>query len=455
MNLIPTIAIVGRTNVGKSTLFNRLAGRRLAIVEDTPGVTRDRSYAFIDRHNRKFTLIDTGGLIGEEEHDFSAAVRAQAELAIAEADIVIAIFDGRVGLHPQDQDVVAILRRSAKPVYWVINKCEQPAAKTGAIEFYQLGIDHFFCVSALHGDGVSDLLDAIFAELTPTKEHPDTPINSENQAVRLAILGKPNVGKSTLINRLLGEQRLITSTIAGTTRDSITIPITRLGQRFLLMDTAGLRRKSKINNQSVERFSTLRAIQALAGCDVALLLLDASDGPPAEQDAKIAKLVHERGKALVIVVNKWDAVEKDHRSAKLYQDSLSDVLRFVSYAPVVFVSALTGRRCPSIWTKVQEVYTASSTRVQTAELNRVLTQAVIRHTPAAHRGKQVKLYFGTQTGVNPPTFVLFCNHPKGISSSYQRYIKNSIRAAFGFEGTDLKLLVRKRRSQDEQATANS
>lgn len=451
---IPVIAIVGRTNVGKSTLFNTLAGRRLSIVEDQPGVTRDRHYAFVRRGDFHFSLIDTGGLVGEEDNPLASAVRLQAELAIAEADLIICLFDGIAGLHPQDPEVARMLRRCRKPVLWVVNKCESVVAQQGIHEFYALGLDDVRYISAAHRVGCADLIEACREALgipqaledqrDGDEQAPEEPVLQEEQPIRLAILGKPNSGKSTLINRLLGQDRLVVSELAGTTRDAIQIRLRREGQDYLIFDTAGLRRKNKIEDLTVERYSNLRALRALAMSDVAVLLIDATDGLPSAQDEKIAGLVHERGRGLIIAVNKWDAVEKDGASTRAYEEALRQVLKFAPYAPVVFVSGLTGRRCPSILAKAREVYEASKVRIPTGELNRVLSRAMQRRTPPAYRGELTKLLYATQTGVQPPEFVLFFNHIARLNFSYERYLKNSIREAFPFPGSDIRLTLKKR-----------
>ena len=448
---LPIIAIVGRTNVGKSTLFNLLVGGRRSIVEDTPGVTRDRNYAFINRFEFPFRLIDTGGLVGEEGSGYSDAVRAQAELAIQEADVVITLFDGLHGVHPLDSEVVDTLRRSGKPVIWVVNKCEKPASELVATELYALGIEDVLCISAAHNKNTQELIGRV--KKICEKEGAMPRDANPDEGIKVALLGKPNVGKSTFLNTLLGEERLITSNEAGTTRDNIDIPIKRDGQQYLFVDTAGLRKKAKVKDHSVERFSTLRTMRSLARCNVAVLMLDATSGPPNEQDSKIAGQIHERGKGLVIVVNKWDAVEKDHKSAKEYEDSVRHEFKFARYAPVIFTSALTGKRCPSVFSKVKEVYESCNLRIQTAELNRILNTAFVRRPPPVHRGEPVKLFFATQIEVAPPTMVLFTNNTGKVNFSYQRYLKNSLRKAYPFTGTDIKLVIRKRTEHAERMKA--
>ncbi len=450
---IPLVAIVGRTNVGKSTLFNLFTGRRLAIVEDFPGVTRDRCYAVVKREKATFRLIDTGGLFGEEENSFTQSVREQAQIAIAEADLVLAIFDGLSGPHPDDPQVVDLLRRADKPVFWVINKCEKPSTEEAAVEFYGLGIsENIFPISAAHNQGVPELFAAMKSVLA---EHAAGEVD-EDPGIKIAIVGKPNVGKSTFVNRVLGEERLITSPISGTTRDAVDIELIRDGQKYTIVDTAGLRKKAQIEDASLERFSNLRTLRALAQADVAIILIDAQQGKPTEQDAKIAGLAHDRGIPFIFAVNKWDLVEKDHRTAKEFTKELRRELKFCPYAPVHFISALSGKRCPSILPKAKEIFEHSQFRFQTAELNRVLEVAMQRKQAPVYRGQPIKLFFATQIGVTPPTFVLFMNHPTKLNFSYKRYLKNAIRRAYEYEGSDIKLHFRKRteKSQREQAAVN-
>lgn len=452
---VPIVAIVGRTNVGKSALFNAIAGKRLAIVEDMPGVTRDRNTAMVTRWEFPFTLIDTGGLVGEEHDELHVSVREQAELAIAEADLLLVVFDAKDGLHPLDGEVVQVVRKANKPTLWVANKCEVQEHVIRSSELYGLGIDEIEQVSAAHRVGIKDLIHKV---KTTLEEHQllgaDTPA-LETVPVKIALIGKPNTGKSTLINRIIGEKRVVAADLAGTTRDNIQIPFNFRGQELILIDTAGLRRKARIADFSVERFSNLRALKALADCDVAALLLDATLGLPSDQDAKLAEHIHERGRGFVIVVNKWDAIEKDHRSAKEYKDAVKSVFRFAPYAPVVFASALTGRGCPKIIEKALEVYKTACKRIPTSELNKTLKQAFQRKPPPVHRGEPIKLYFATQIDSAPPTFVLFLNQPKDLPDSYLRYVKKSLRDAYPFEGSDLKLILRKRTSKADRLISKS
>jgi GTPase len=446
---IPTVAIIGRTNVGKSTLFNTLTGRKLAIVEDAPGVTRDRSYALVTRGEVPFTLIDTGGIVGDEDPELRHLVRRQAEIAIQEADLILALFDGLEGVNPLDYEVVELLRRSEKKVLWVINKCESPSQQLIAGEFYALGIDALVFISAAHKVGLSEIVEAVDEEFKEFQKNTDP--FEKDETIRVAIVGKPNVGKSTLVNKLVGAERVVTSEIAGTTRDSIDVSIVREGQHYTFVDTAGLRKKARIDDHTVERYSNLRALRSLVQCDVAVLVLDATEGIPSMQDAKIGGLIHERGRSFVIVVNKWDAIEKDHRTVKAYEDAVYEVFKFARYAPIVFLSAATGKRCPALLTAIKEVYEASKIRIQTSELNRVLKVAFERRPPPVYRGEPIKFFFGTQVDAAPPTFVLFLNHPTRINFAYQRYIKNQLRETYPFPGNDIKIHLRKRRDREEAA----
>lgn len=451
---IPTIAIVGRTNVGKSTLFNRLAGSRISIVEDVPGVTRDRAYALVQHYSFPFTVIDTGGLVGEEESPFTDVVRAQAELAIEEADLVIAMFDGLVGLNPRDAEVADHLRRSGKPVLWVVNKCEKDLTKAGAAEFYALGIDDFHCISAAAERGVKELV-ARAGKMLRVAEGSEDASAEEDEAgevdrgIRVAIVGRPNVGKSTFVNRLLGEQRLVTSPVAGTTRDSIDVTVSFEGEPFTIVDTAGLRRKANVDDGSIERFANLRALRALSDCDVAVLLLDATDGVPSDQDKRIATLAHERGRGLIIAMNKWDLIEKDHKTAREFEKRVKESFRFTGYAPIIFISAESGKRCHSVLKKVRTVFHAAREHLQTSHVNRLFSDAFRQTPPPAVKGRSVRLLYAAQTDVAPPTFVLFVNNPRRIPDSYVRFLKSFLREQFPFEGTDVRLLLRKRQSERE------
>lgn len=453
---MPKVAIVGRTNVGKSTLFNALLGRRKAVVEDQSGVTRDRSYATINREKGSFTLIDTGGVVGEEDKRIAGQVRDQVDVAIQESDVVLAVFDVRAGLTPYDEEVVEKLRRSQQPIIWVGNKCEGKEQELASSEFYGLGIDSLICVSAAHRIGLHQIFDAVFQifeekGLLVSEKSGELPEGEEadlNKPIRIAVVGRPNVGKSTLVNKLIGEERLVTSAVSGTTRDSIDVLLKRNGRDFILVDTAGLRKKTKVVDHTVERYGNLRTLKSLAGSDVVILLIDATQGLPSLQEKKIASIAHERGKSIIFAVNKWDAVEKDHRSVKAFTDGIYNIMTFARYAPIVFVSALTGRRCPNLIDLAGKVYESARQRIQTAELNRVLKKATDDRPPPTARGETVKFFFATQVAVAPPSIVLFFNRPKEIRDSYQRYLRNTLRKAWPFDGIDIKFELKKRREED-------
>ncbi len=541
----PNIAIVGRPNVGKSTLFNRVLGERRAIVEDEPGVTRDRLYALVERYSIPFLAVDTGGLTDEPKNEIEREVVTQTLLAAEEADIVICLFDGAAGYQDADRSVVDLLRRRDKSVVYAVNKCDGLEQYSRIMDFYQLGVDELLDVSALHGRKVEDLVEAALSRIpdyesirtavrqreerireaqeaareiagaieedeestedeqvyedpaevaddeTPPvfapvylpeeeemseveydreygtlsleeskssrpalakarwEEHvdaagvPEAVEEIKLDVIQIAIVGRPNVGKSTLLNTLVGERRAITSPIAGTTRDSLDVDVKREGQLFRIVDTAGLRRKGKIDDSSIERYSALRALGALSACDVAVVVLDAQDGPT-EQDEKIAGLAHEQGKGLVIAVNKWDLVEKDHRTVHAFTTKVRESFKYAPYAPIVFLSALSGRRCPRVLDEVKKVAQERMKRVPTRTLNQLLERATKRKALPIYRGRPVRLFYGVQVDSAPPRFALFFNFPKEVHFSYFRYLKNSLREEFGFEGTDLKLVARKR-----------
>ncbi|MDD3800690.1 MAG: ribosome biogenesis GTPase Der [Desulfuromonas sp.] len=431
------VAIVGRPNVGKSTLFNRLLGERKALVEDFPGVTRDRNYALVTRHAKPFTLIDTGGFEPASEDRMLVQMREQSQLAIEEADLVLFVLDGRAGLTPADEEVAALLRQSTKPVLYVVNKVDGPQQEQAAAEFYGLGIASFVAISAEHGQGINDLVNQICAQLPPAPRE-----TAAADQVRLAVIGRPNVGKSSLVNRLLGAERVVANPEAGTTRDSIDSPFRYNGKDFLLIDTAGIRRKGRVS-QKLEKYSVLQALKAMDRAHVVLLLIDAAEGIT-EQDLTVAGYAYERGRALVLVVNKWDAVAKDHRTLNQFTQQVRDQFKFLPFAPVLFVSALTGQRVAKIMETVEQVANEFNRKVSTAELNRVLQAAEAAHQPPIFQGKRVKLFYMTQTAVRPPSFVIFVNRQEGLHFSYRRYLANKIREPFGFLGCPIRIEYRDR-----------
>ncbi len=478
---LPTVCIVGRTNVGKSTLFNALAGRRKAVVKDQPGVTRDRYYEVVTRFDFPFALVDTGALVGEEDLVLHEAVKAQTELAMKQSDLILVVFDGLHGLHPLDSEVVDLVRQMDRPTIYIANKCEKPSAAITATELYGLGLEEILPLSAAHRRGIKELLAKMESLVGPSDlvqelvdgeddrydagdDEDGAPVAYEelavdaelseqatiieernsDRAVNIAIIGKPNVGKSTFVNRLLGEERMIVSPIAGTTRDSIKSDLTRNGQRFEIVDTAGLRKKAGVKDNSVERFSNIRTLRSLAQSDVAVFLLDASEGVPTEQDARIVGLAHEKGKSLVIVVNKWDLIEKDPRIAEAYRQAIRGVFKFAAYAPVIFVSALTGQRCLAVFDEVSRVDAASRIRLSTADVNKIFTDAFLTKPPPVYRGVPIKLLYATQAATNPPTFAVFVNHPDRLRFNYERYLKNTLRKRFPFPGCDIRILFRRR-----------
>lgn len=438
----PIVAVVGRPNVGKSTLFNRLAGERISIVQDTPGVTRDRIYADVEWLNYKFTLIDTGGMEPDTEDIILRQILTQAQIAIETADVIIFVTDVKQGVTEADSQVANILRRTKKPVVLAVNKVDDMRKENlDVYEFYSLGIGEVYPISAGQALGLGDMLDAVCAHFPEGAENAE-----EEDVIRVALIGKPNVGKSSLINRILGEDRLIVSNIPGTTRDAIDTPFELDGQKYVLIDTAGMRRKSKIK-EDIEKYSIIRAVAAVERCDVAVLVIDAQEGIT-DQDTKIAGIAHERGKAAIVAVNKWDAIEKDDKTMNKFLKDIANELAYMSYAPRVFISALTGQRVIKMLDTVKEVYANNSLRVSTGVLNDVLVEAMAMQQPPAEKGRQLKIYYMTQVGIKPPTFVIFVNDRELMHFSYRRYIENQLRQNFGFKGTPIHFVVRQKGEKD-------
>lgn len=439
----PVVAVVGRPNVGKSTLFNVLAGEMISIVKDTPGVTRDRIYADCTWLDKAFTLIDTGGIEPDSRDIILAQMREQAEIAIATADVIIFIVDVRQGLTDSDSKVADMLRKSRKPVILAVNKVDS-FAKFGndVYEFYNLGIGDPIPISAASRLGLGELLDAVVAHFPE-----DTGEEEDDDRPRIAIVGKPNVGKSSIVNKLLGENRVIVSNIAGTTRDAVDTEIVHNGTEYVFIDTAGLRRKNKIKEE-LERYSIIRTVTAVERADVVLMVIDAKEGVT-EQDAKIAGIAHERGKGIIIVVNKWDAIDKTDKTIYEYTNKIKTVLSFIPYAEFVFVSALTGQRMNKLFEMIDMVRENQTLRIATGVLNEILAEAVALQQPPSDKGKRLKIYYMTQVAVKPPTFVVFVNDKELMHFSYTRYLENKIRDAFGFKGTSLKFLIRERKGKDQ------
>lgn len=439
----PVVAIVGRPNVGKSTLFNLLAGEMISIVKDTPGVTRDRIYAEVSWLDREFTLIDTGGIEPDSSDIILAQMREQAQVAIDTADVIIFITDVRQHLVDADGKVADMLRRSQKPVILVVNKVDSfNKMMPDVYEFYNLGIGDPVPISAASRLGIGDMLDEVVKHF-PARESDE----AEDDRPRIAIVGKPNVGKSSIVNKLLGEERVIVSNIAGTTRDAIDTAIRHDGREYVFIDTAGLRRKSRVKEE-IERYSIIRTVTAVKRADVVLIVIDAADGVT-EQDAKIAGIAHEAGKGVIIVVNKWDAIEKNNKTVKEYEHDIRRVLSFMSYAEIIFVSALTGQRLPKLYERIDMVIENQTLRVATGVLNEIMMEAVALQQPPSDKGKRLRVYYMTQVAVKPPTFVVFVNSKELMHFSYLRYLENKIREAFGFKGTSLKFLVRERKDKEK------
>jgi GTP-binding protein len=451
---LPIVALVGRPNVGKSTLFNRLVGERKSIVEDEPGTTRDRVYAPAEWTNRPFLLIDTGGMdvaatdkaqrkgdqpetLSLNSRDFVREIRQQAELAIEEADVVVFLADAKDGLTEADRDVADILRRSSKPVVLAINKADNESRRQAALEFYELSLGDPYPISALHGTGTGDLLDAIVELIPQAREEP------EEDAVRIAIVGRPNVGKSSLLNALLQEERVIVSPIAGTTRDAVDTELMWEGQKVIVVDTAGIRRRGKVES-GIEKYSVLRAVNAIQRADVALLLVDAQDGVTA-QDAHVAEFITEAYKSVAVIVNKWDAVEdKDSNTINVYTEDLRQRMKFFDYVPILFISALTKQRVSKVMPLAMSIAAQRNTRIPTSELNRILRDAMVAHPAPSRRGKTLKFLYATQAETAPPTFIVFVNDKELVHFSYERFLENRIREVYPFTGTPIRLFFRSR-----------
>ena len=440
----PLVAIVGRPNVGKSMLFNKLTGKRVSIVEDTPGVTRDRIYGDCEWCGRTFSLVDTGGIEPNTENDMLKFMRRQAEIGIELADCIVMVVDVHSGITAADQDVATMLRKSRKPVALAVNKCDSIGyVNPDVFEFYGLGINDLFEVSAIHGHGTGDLLDWCLEQFPEAEEEEE-----ESDIINVAIVGKPNVGKSSLLNRILGEERVIVSNVAGTTRDAIDSYFENETGKYNFIDTAGMRRKSKVDDV-IEKFSNMRTVAAIERADVCLILIDANDGVT-EQDTKIAGLVHEAGKAAIIVVNKWDAVEdKETNTMRDKELAVKDGLSYMPYAPVVFLSALTGQRVDRIFQVINDVHEQNCSRITTGALNSVLADATARVQPPTDKGRRLKIYYMTQASTKPPHFVIFCNDARLFHFSYQRYLENQIREVFGLKGTPVRITIRQKGDKED------
>ena len=433
----PIVAIVGRPNVGKSTLFNKLIGERRSIVEDTPGVTRDRIYGETEWCGKQLVVIDTGGIEPKTDDIILKQMRFQAEIAIENADVIIFMCDVRTGLTADDRDIAVMLQKSGKPIVPCINKCDSVGALPFEFyEFYELGFEcEPIAVSSVHGSGTGDLLDAVLEKLPE-----DISDQEEDDGIKVAVIGKPNAGKSSIINKIIGQNRLIVSDIAGTTRDAVDTHVVIDGTKFTFIDTAGIRRASKINDK-IEKYSVLRAHMAVERADVCLIMIDAGTGIT-EQDEKIAGIAHEAGKASIVVVNKWDSIEKDNSTVNHFNDRIRTSLAYMPYAPIVYVSALTGQRINTLFDHIKYVYNQSTTRISTGMLNEVLAEATMKVQPPSDKGRRLKIYYMTQISITPPTFVIFCNDAELFHFSYQRYLENCLRQTFGFGGTPIRLIIR-------------
>ena len=435
----PIVAIVGRPNVGKSTLFNKLGRQRLSIVDDMPGVTRDRIYMDAEWLNHTFTMVDTGGIEFDESNVILKSMRQQAQIAMDEADVIVFVVDGRVGLTSADEEVARLLRKSKKPVVLCVNKVDSPKQEMGTYEFYSLGLGDPIGISAANAMGLGELLDAVVASFPDEKDE-----EKDEDEISIAVIGRPNVGKSSIVNKILGEDRVIVSNVPGTTRDAIDTHFTRDGQKYLLIDTAGMRRRGKVD-EPVERYSVMRSLRAIDRADVVLMMLSAPEGVT-DQDKKIAGYAHESGRGVVIIVNKWDIYpDKDDKSTLRFTDEVREQLGFLQYAPVLYASALTGQRVPRVLELVKYVAEQQNMRIKTSVLNQLIRDAIAVNPPPMHRGRQLKILFMTQAEVEPPKFIIFVNEPDLMHFSYLRFIENRLREQFGFEGTPIRLIVRKRK----------
>ena len=440
----PIIAIVGRPNVGKSTLFNRITRTRDALVDEFPGVTRDRHYGDAGWNDVEFTLVDTGGFT--EGHDFAEEIRFQVHQAIADADVILLLLDGKEGVSPFDQDVIDILRTVDKPIFYAVNKIDGAEQEVMLSDFYQLGIDDFYPLSAEHRYGLNDLMDDIIDSLSRFSGEPVE--ENDRNRIKLAVVGRPNVGKSSLINRILGQKRLLVSDIPGTTRDAIDSVCRINDKNYLLVDTAGIRRKGKVSRK-LEKFSIIKALRSLDRCDVALIVMDAEEGVT-DQDIAVAGYAYDRGCGCILLLNKWDLVDKDSKTVKVYYERLRDQAKFLSFAPAMTISALTGQRVSKIFKLVDDVFDQYQRRIGTGKLNRIFEQAIEKNEPSLHRGNRIKFYYAAQTSVKPPTIVCFVNYPQAVHFSYKRYLINQVREQAGLDSTPIRIIFRQREGRKKR-----